>query len=49
LRRDARKAAHAYVVVDGTLIPIDRVAADKPFYQLAKAIHVRQAREANAG
>jgi DDE superfamily endonuclease len=23
---------HAYVVVDGTLIPIDRVAADRPFY-----------------
>ena len=30
--RDARKAGHAYVVLDGTLIPIDRVAADKPFY-----------------
>ena len=30
--RDARKAGHAYVVVDGTLIPIDRVAADRPFY-----------------
>ena len=30
--RDAKKAGHAYVVVDGTLIPIDRVAADRPFY-----------------
>jgi DDE superfamily endonuclease len=29
---DAKKAGHAYVVVDGTLIPIDRVAADRPFY-----------------
>jgi hypothetical protein len=29
--RDAQKAGHdAYVVVDGTLIPIDRVAADRP-------------------
>jgi DDE superfamily endonuclease len=30
--RDAKKAGHPYVVVDGTLIPIDRVAADRPFY-----------------
>jgi hypothetical protein len=30
--RDAKKARHAYVVLDGTLIPIDRVAADRPFY-----------------
>jgi hypothetical protein len=30
--RGAKKARHAYVVVDGTLIPIDRVAADRPFY-----------------
>jgi hypothetical protein len=30
--RDAKEAGHAYVVLDGTLIPIDRVAADKPFY-----------------
>jgi hypothetical protein len=28
----AKKAAHAFVVIDGTLIPIDRVAADRPFY-----------------
>src|SRR6266566_3512429 len=30
--RDAKRAGHAYVVIDGTLIPIDRVAADRPFY-----------------
>jgi CDGSH-type Zn-finger protein len=29
--RDAARAGHAYVVLDGTLIPIDRVAADRPF------------------
>jgi DDE superfamily endonuclease/Helix-turn-helix of DDE superfamily endonuclease len=28
----AKKAGHAFVVLDGTLIPIDRVAADRPFY-----------------
>src|SRR5205814_7901087 len=28
----AGNAGHAYVVIDGTLIPIDRVAADRPFY-----------------
>src|SRR5689334_4863844 len=30
--RDAQKAGYAYVVLDGTLIPVDRVAADRPFY-----------------
>jgi hypothetical protein len=30
--RDASKAGYAYVVLDGTLIPVDRVAADRPFY-----------------
>ena len=30
--RDAKRAGHAYVIVDGTLIPVDRVARDKPFY-----------------
>src|ERR1700757_953529 len=30
--RDAQKAGCAYVVLDGTLIPVDRVAADRPFY-----------------
>ena len=29
--RDAARAGYAYVVLDGTLIPIDRVAADRPF------------------
>jgi hypothetical protein len=29
---DAKKAGYAYVVLDGTLIAIDRVAADRPFY-----------------
>jgi len=30
--RDAIRAGHAYVIIDGTLIPVDRVAADRPFY-----------------
>ena len=30
--RDAKRAGYAFVVVDGTLIPVDRVAADRPFY-----------------
>jgi DDE superfamily endonuclease/Helix-turn-helix of DDE superfamily endonuclease len=30
--RAARRAGHAHLVLDGTLIPIDRVAADRPFY-----------------
>jgi hypothetical protein len=30
--RDAKQAGHAHVVIDGTLIPIDRAAADRPFY-----------------
>ena len=28
----AAKKAHAFVVIDGTLIPVDRLAADRPFY-----------------
>jgi hypothetical protein len=28
----AKRAGCAYVVLDGTLIPVDRVARDKPFY-----------------
>src|SRR5215831_14493322 len=27
----AKNAGHAYVVIDGTLIPINRVAVDRPF------------------
>jgi hypothetical protein len=30
--RAAKSAGHAFVVIDGTLIAIDRVAADRPFY-----------------
>jgi len=30
--RAAKRAGYAYVVVDGTLIAVDRVAADRPFY-----------------
>jgi DDE superfamily endonuclease/Helix-turn-helix of DDE superfamily endonuclease len=30
--RTANKAGHAFAVIDGTLIPVDRVAADRPFY-----------------
>ena len=44
--RDATKAGHAYVVLDGTLIPIDRVAADRPFYS---GKHNSKARDEPAG
>ena len=30
--REAKRQGMAYVVIDGTLIPIDRIAADRPFY-----------------
>jgi hypothetical protein len=30
--RTAKRAGYAFAVIDGTLIPIDRVAADRPFY-----------------
>ena len=30
--RKAERAGMAYVIIDGTLIPIDRIAADRPFY-----------------
>jgi hypothetical protein len=30
--RDTARAGHAYLVIGGTLIPVDRVAADRPFY-----------------
>jgi hypothetical protein len=29
---NAKRAGHAYVILDGTLIPVDRLAADRPFY-----------------
>ncbi len=30
--RTAKRAGYAFVVLDGTLIPIDRVAADRPYH-----------------
>jgi hypothetical protein len=30
--RAAKKTGHAFVVIDGTLIAVDRVAKDRPFY-----------------
>jgi DDE superfamily endonuclease/Helix-turn-helix of DDE superfamily endonuclease len=30
--RQAKGDGHAYLILDGTLIPIDRVAADRPYY-----------------
>jgi hypothetical protein len=53
----ARKAAgHAFVVLDGTLIPIDRVAADRPFYSgkhrrhgMNPGSHLRPARRDSVG
>lgn len=30
--RAAKRAGHPYLVLDGTLIPTDRVAADRPYY-----------------
>ena len=35
----ARDAGHAYLVIDGTLIPIDRVAAGRPFYSGKHRMH----------
>ncbi|PPK66182.1 transposase family protein [Actinokineospora auranticolor] len=37
--RDAKRQGHAYVIIDGTLIPIDRIAADRPFYSGKHKIH----------
>jgi hypothetical protein len=30
--RKAKRDGMAYVIIDGTLVPIDRIAADRPFY-----------------
>ncbi len=38
--RDAHREGMAYVIIDGTLIPIDRVAADRPFYSGKHQMHV---------
>ena len=57
LVQPGEEGAGLFVVLDGTLIPIGRLAADRPFYSgkykkhgmnavhIAKAIHVLQARE----
>jgi hypothetical protein len=37
--RDAKRAGYAYVVIDGTLIAIDRVAADRPSYSGKRRRH----------
>src|SRR6478609_3675158 len=37
--RAAKKRKLAFVVLDGTLIPIDRVAADRPFYSGKHKMH----------
>ena len=37
--RRAWADGHAYVVIDGTLIPIDRVASDRPFYSGKHRMH----------
>jgi hypothetical protein len=37
--RAARRARYAFVIIDGTLIPIDRVAADRPFYSGKHRVH----------
>jgi hypothetical protein len=38
-RARANKAGHAYLVLEGTLIPIDRVAADRPLYSGKHRMH----------
>ncbi|GLZ40545.1 transposase [Actinokineospora sp. NBRC 105648] len=35
----AKRQGMAHVVIDGTLIPIDRVAADRPFYSGKHRMH----------
>jgi hypothetical protein len=37
--RQAKQHGHAYVIIDGTLIPIDRVKADRPFYSGKHKMH----------
>jgi hypothetical protein len=39
--RDAKREGHAYVILDGTLVPVDRVARDKPFYSGKHVCHER--------
>ena len=37
--RKAKREGMAYVIIDGTLIPIDRIAADRPFYSGKHTMH----------
>lgn len=37
--RTAKRQGMAFVVIDGTLIPIDRIAADRPFHSGKYKIH----------
>jgi DDE superfamily endonuclease/Helix-turn-helix of DDE superfamily endonuclease len=37
--RATKKEGMAYVVIDGTLIPIDRIAADRPYYSGKHRMH----------
>jgi hypothetical protein len=37
--REVKRQGMAYVVIDGTLIPIDRVAADRPYYSGKHRMH----------
>ena len=37
--RTAKAAGHSYLVLDGTVIAIDRVAADRPFYSGKHRLH----------
>ncbi|MFJ9371585.1 transposase family protein [Nocardia sp. NPDC101769] len=37
--RQAKKNGHAYLILDGTLIAIDRVAADRPYYSGKHRLH----------
>jgi DDE superfamily endonuclease/Helix-turn-helix of DDE superfamily endonuclease len=34
-----RKAGHAYIIIDGTSVPVDRAAADPPFYSGKRRRH----------
>jgi hypothetical protein len=37
--RKAKRDGLAYVIIDGTLIPIDRIAADRPYYSCKHKMH----------
>jgi hypothetical protein len=37
--REAKREGMAYVIIDGTLIPIDRIAADRPYYSGKHKMH----------